>query len=462
MNHNLMTGGAPFEDAVAQLTKELDAVKQRLRSLFQRDSVADTAGKYLDALMGDAERKTSWARAEAVGDPTPRLQQALLGRRTWEADELRDLVREYVLENFADDDAVLVADETGFPKQGDASCGVARQYCGTVGKIANCQIGVFLTLASSQGHAFIDRQLYLPKEWTDRPGAMAMTYVPSEVGFKTKCEILEDMLDRAIENGVPFAYVAADSVYGVNAIEVQLRKANKGYVLGVRSNRMFELKGKKGWKKVRCSTILKGHPEASWSRLASGEGTKGPRWHDWIYIELPDRDSARCTDTSNADWTRGLLVRRDSNKRISFFVTWSPKDTPMEKLIEVEGKRWTIEESFATAKSEFGLDHNETRSYHGWHRHITLSMLVFAMASIVRYRANSGVGSKKKRFEPDDLIHWSIQEMRHVWFKLTQRQLPVDYILAWCIWRRRHQAEARECHVNRNARAAREFRRRAG
>jgi len=395
MIRNSMTGGAPFEKAVALWAKELSAVKQRMRPLFQRDSVADTAGKYLDALLGDEPRKTSWARAEAVGDPNPRLQQSLLGRRTWEAGDLRDLIREYVLEIFADDDAVLVADETGFPKQGTESCGVARQYCGTVGKITNCQIGVFLTYTSSHGHAFIDGKLYLPKEWTERPGAMTLTYVPDEVGFKTKPEILEDMIARAIANDVPFAYVAADSVYGVDAIENQLRKANKGYVLGVRSNRMFWRKTNYRWTRAQCSTILKKLPESSWSRLASGEGTQGPRWHDWAYIEQPDRETVGCTDISTADWVRGLLLRHDSNEKVSYFVTWSRKGTPMEKLIEVEGRRWTIEESFATAKSEFGLDHNETRSYHGWHRHVTLAMLAFAMASVVRSRANRDVGSKK-------------------------------------------------------------------
>src|ERR1700712_4695249 len=178
-------------------------------------------------------------RAEAAGDTGPWRQQAILGRGRWEADALRDIVRDYALETLADPDAVLVFDETGFLKQGKASCGVARQYTGSAGKVTNCQIGVFAAYASCHGHAFIDRALYLPKPWASDPARRAAARVPAAGGFATKTQPARQIIPRAIDADLPFAWVAADSVYGVGMVEMDLRKAGKGYVLGVASNHQF-------------------------------------------------------------------------------------------------------------------------------------------------------------------------------------------------------------------------------
>src|SRR6195952_517332 len=191
----------------------LRAVKERMRPLFTQDRVAASAHAFLDGLLGPERRKTGWMRAEAAGDRGPWRQQAILGRGRWDADALRDIVRDYVLETLADRDAVLVIDETGFLKQGKASCGVARQYTGSAGKITNCQIGVFAAYVSRHGHAFIDRALYLPKEWTDDPDRLEATYVPADVGFATKPKLATRMIARAIAASVPFKWVAGDTVY---------------------------------------------------------------------------------------------------------------------------------------------------------------------------------------------------------------------------------------------------------
>src|SRR5712672_92565 len=161
------TRPASIEETLALWAASLRDIKKRIRPLFRQERVATNAGLFLESLLGDEQRKTGWMRAEAAGDPGPWRQQAILGRRDWDADGLRDIVRDYVIEHLADDDAVLVIDETGFLKQGKASCGVARQYTGSAGKITNCQIGVFAAYVSRHGHAFIDRTLYLPKEWTN-------------------------------------------------------------------------------------------------------------------------------------------------------------------------------------------------------------------------------------------------------------------------------------------------------
>src|SRR5664279_5724231 len=178
--------GASIEGTLELWASSLRDVKARLRALFRQERVAASAWKFLDGLLGNEPRKTGWMRAEAAGDPGPWRQQAILGRGRLDADVLRDIVRDYALETLADGDAVLVIDETGFLKQGKASCGVARQYTGSAGKITNCQIGVFAAYVSDKGHAFIDRALYLPKAWTSVSARMRAAHVPETVGFATK------------------------------------------------------------------------------------------------------------------------------------------------------------------------------------------------------------------------------------------------------------------------------------
>src|SRR3954470_1332519 len=161
--------GASIEETLELWAASLREVKARMRPLFTQERVALSAGLFLDGLLGPERRKTGWMRAAAAGDPGPWRQQAILGRGRWEADALRDVVRDYALETLAAPDAVLVIDETGFLKQGKASCGVARQYTGSAGKVTNCRIGVFAAYVSRRGHALVDRALYLPKAWTDDP-----------------------------------------------------------------------------------------------------------------------------------------------------------------------------------------------------------------------------------------------------------------------------------------------------
>ena len=204
--------GASIETTLELWASSLRDVKVRMRVLFAQKRVAASAGLFLDGLLGDERRKTGWMRAEAAGDPGPWRRQAILGRGRWDADALRDIVRDYVVETLGTEDAVLVIDETGFLKQGKASCGVARQYTGSAGKITNCQIGVFAAYVSQRGHAFIDRALYLPKAWTGDSARLDAAHVPAETRFATKPALAVQMIERAIAAEVPFTWVAADSV----------------------------------------------------------------------------------------------------------------------------------------------------------------------------------------------------------------------------------------------------------
>jgi SRSO17 transposase len=379
--------------------------KARLRPLFKHPSVAASAAAFLDGLLGPERRKTGWMRAEAAGDPGPWRQQAVLGRSVWDAEALRDVVRDYVVETLASPAAVLVIDETGFLKQGRASCGVARQYTGSAGKITNCQIGVFAAYVSERGHALIDRRLYLPKGWTGDSERRAAAHVPAGLGFATKPALAVGLIERAIAAGVPFAWVAADSIYGVGEIEMALRRAGKGYVLGVTGQHRFWSWGKPPIIAGTPDEIAAALPASAWVRLSAGDGTRGPRLYDWAYLELADLTAAEFGGESPGLWTRGLLIRRTiADGEQAYFSTWCPAGTATETLVVVEGHRWAIEDGFETAKTELGLDHNETRSWHGWHRHVALVMLALAMLAAVRHRANHLAPEKSR--DADELRRW--------------------------------------------------------
>jgi SRSO17 transposase len=381
--------GASIEETLELWAASLREVKARMRPLFTQERVAASAGLFLDGLLGEERRKTGWMRAEAAGDPGPWRQQAILGRGRWDAEALRDIVRESVVETLAEPDAVLVVDETGFLKQGKASCGVARQYTGSAGKITNCQIGVFAAYVSDRGHAFIDRALYLPKAWAEDPARRAAAHVPQQIALATKPHLARGMIERAIAAGVPFAWVVGDSIYGVSEVEMVLRRAGKGYVLGVNSNSQFTSWGTKPPVAGTATEIASTLDPSAWRRLSAGAGAKGERLFDWAYLELADLEAAEYNQTLAGLWTRGLLIRRNiADGDLAFFATWCPAGTGRETLVAVEGRRWAIEDGFETAKNELGLDHNETRSWHGWHRHVSLVMLAFAMLAAIRLKAN--------------------------------------------------------------------------
>lgn len=381
---------ASIETTLELWASSLRDVKSRIRPLFTQERVALSASQFLDGLLGNERRKTGWMRAESAGDPGPWRQQAILGRGRWDADVLRDMVRDYALETLADEDAVLVLDETGFLKKGTGSCGVARQYTGSAGKITNCQVAVFGAYVSRHGHCLIDRALYLPKSWADDRERMVEAHVPAATGFATKPALARAMIERAVAANVPFSWVAADSVYGVGAIETALRRAGKGYVLGVNSNHRVHSWAKPAPVQGAVQDIASQLEETAWLRLSSGDGTKGPRLHDWAYLELADLTGADYDNAFTGVWTRGLMIRRNiADGDLAFFSTWCPAGTAIETLIAVEGHRWAIEESFETTKNELGLDHNQTRSWHGWNRHVSLVMLAFAMMATIRYRANT-------------------------------------------------------------------------
>jgi SRSO17 transposase len=373
---------------VRSWTEELDAVAERLSPRFARSEIRGRARSYLRGLLSATERKNSWQLAEVAGDATPYGLQHLLGRANWDADEVRDDLREYVTEHLGEEDAVLVVDETGFLKKGANSVGVKRQYSGTAGRVENCQVGVFLAYASHRGQAFVDRELYLPEEWVQDKERRKRTGVPEEVGMRTKPELAREMLGRALEAGVSAAWVVADSVYGdTRRLGMFLEEREQPYVLAL-SGKAYVWAG---FRQHRISKVLEalrqeggpapeGAAEEGWRRLSAGDGSKGPRLYDWLRLPLNP-------PLQEEGFEKWLLVRRsleDANELLTAYTVFAPEGTPLEKLAKVAGSRWRVEIGFEEAKGEVGLAHYEVRSWHGWYRHITLALFAHAFLAALR------------------------------------------------------------------------------
>jgi SRSO17 transposase len=355
--------------------QELETVAQQIAPRFARPEARQRALDYLRGLLSPVERKNGWQLAEQLGHTTPYSVQHLLGRAVWDADAVRDDLLRYVVENLGDPEGVLVIDETGFLKKGDKSCGVARQYSGTAGRIENCQVGVFLTYATPKGHTFLDRQLYLPKEWTDAPARCREADVPEQVGFTTKPKLARTMLERAFEAGVPCRWVTGDSVYGNDrSLQLWLQQQGVAHVLAVTGQEMVTI----GWEQYRVKELLPNVPQDAWHLLSCGEGSKGPRLYAWARLPL--------NHGQGSAWERWLLVRKSLSdpEELTGYIAFAPAGTPLETLVAVAGTRWTIESSFKSGKGDVGLDEYEVRSWHGWHRHITLAMLAHTFLTVLR------------------------------------------------------------------------------
>jgi SRSO17 transposase len=353
----------------------LTDIERRLAPYFERAEPRQRVLAYLRGLLSPAERKNSWQLAEVSGDPTPYAFQHLLRRALWDPEAVRDELRRYVLQHLGDAEAVLVLDETGFLKKGRHSAGVARQYSGTAGKVDNGQIGVFLGYASVLGHVLLDRELYLPQEWTDNPERCRQAGIPAARRFATKPQLAQQMLARAFTAGVPATWVTGDRVYGNDRrLRLWLEAQPRAYVLAVSGQEYVWL----GWGQRQVNTLLAALPEEGWTRLSAGDGAKGPRWSDWHWLPL--------AEPLEPDWRRWLLVRRSVSDPadLTAYVVFAPQRTTLEEVVRVAGTRWTIESGFEAAKGEVGLDHYEVRSWTGWYRHITLAMWAYALLTVLR------------------------------------------------------------------------------
>lgn len=373
---------AETPDEATVVRAALDDVQARIGGAFHRSEMRERARRYLAGLLGPVERRNSWQVAEALGEPGPQGIQRLFTDAGWDAEAVRDALRTYVVAHLGEEaSGVLVVDETGFLKKGTKSAGVARQYSGTAGRRENQQIGVFLLYASAHGAAFVDRALYLPEAWAADGARRAEAHIPAGVAFATKGELARAMLAQAFAAGVPARWVVGDTVYGSDELRGWLEGQDRAYVLGVTSTHTVWSRGR-----PRSVTELAAAvPARAWTRMSAGQGSQGPRLYDWAWVRLPYVDVA----PGRAQW---LLVRRslpgrqqpDAAPEVKYFRAYGPEATPLQELVRVAGRRWTIEGAFEQAKGEVGLDEYEVRRYDAWMRHITLALLAHAALEVAR------------------------------------------------------------------------------
>jgi len=398
-------------DELDRWAAEFEDFHARFAHFFARSESREAARQYLRGLLAVVKRKNCWQMAEAVGETNPQSLQRLLYSTPWEADQARDELLSFVIDRFGEADGIGIVDETGFLKKGSQSVGVKRQYCGTAGKIENCQVGVFVTYCTRRGYTFLDRRLYLPKEWCQDWERRRQACVPDQVTFQTKSQLAAQMLEQAWASGVPMEWVTGDEIYG-DTVEFRdlVARAGKKYVVAVstdtpvwrepqpvvapfkgktgRPRKKPRLaKGAKAWEAV--SSVVATLPSHAWQRLAVGQGEKGPRSYDWAMVRIVEKRGAVPGPDS---W---LLARRSISNpaELAYYLSNAPADTPLQTLAEVAGARWSIETTIEEGKGETGLDEYEVRYWHSWYRHITLSMMAHAWLAAMR----QPVGEKPAR-----------------------------------------------------------------
>jgi SRSO17 transposase len=356
---------------------ELAELHVRIAPRFRRAEVRTRARHFLQGLLAPVERKNGWQLAEELGEQGPRGVQRLLGEADWDEDAVRDDLRTYITEHLAEEDGMLVLDETGFIKKGKKSAGVARQYSGTAGRRENSQVGVFLLYASCQGAAFVDRELYLPEEWVVDRVRCREAGIGDEVEFATKGDLAQRMLARAFAAGVSAKWVIGDTIYGYDEMRSWLEEQGRNFVLAVPETHAVWIAGESQPVGLVAALL----PPDAWTVLSKGVGSQGPRLYEWAWLSLSmEQAEAR---RSRGSW---LLIRRSlshPSKRAYYRVS-GPAATTLDEAVQVAGRRWSIEEGLEEAKGEVGLDQYEVRGYRAWYRHITLALLAHAVLVVTR------------------------------------------------------------------------------
>lgn len=375
-------------DQVEGWSEELQVLHARIAPRFTRSEPRERVLSYLRGLLSTVKRKNGGQLAEQAGEVTAHGVQRLLNAARWDEHGVRDDLGAYVLESLGSDDAVLIVDETGFLKKGKHSVGVKRQYSGTAGKIENCQVGVFLSYTSEKGTAFIDRELFLPEDWAEDEVRRQATGVPQARRFLSKPQLAQAMLERAFEAGVVASWVVADTIYA--SLRTFLEKRQQPYVLAVPANFMLRFMGDEGIRQSRIDSLFEATDSLDWQRLSAGEGTKGQRLYDWAWLSLRDLSTKRpdLAPLIEPGFDRWFLARRsfDDPKDIAYYLVFALELTTLAEVVNVAGMRWAIETGFEALKGEAGLDEYETRSWTGWYRHITLSLLAHAFLNVIRAR----------------------------------------------------------------------------
>jgi SRSO17 transposase len=405
---------------------------------FSRVRPRRQARSFLLGLLSDLDTRSCWQLAEQAGDASPHAMQRLLGEAIWDADAVRDDVRGYVVDALGHPDGVLILDDTGDLKKGDLTIGTQRQYTGTAGRIENAQVAVYLAYAGPRGSTLIDREVYLPKAWTDDPARCASAGVPDDVRFATKVTLGRRMLTRALDVGVPAAWCTADEFYGGDRhLRRDLQARQVGYVLAVAKSHRVTARAANGPR--RADQLAEALPSRAWNRLSAGAGSKGEREHDWAWIAI-------IPPAGEAGGHHSLLVRRRiSDGELAFYRCWSPQPIPLRVLVRVAGTRWNVETCFQTGK-RIGLDEPQVRRCDSWYRHVTLVMLAHAILTVIVARERD---HHSHNGDPT-LIPLTFNEIRQLFVRLITTSVhTIEHCLHWSTWRRRYQARAKTSHYHR-------------
>jgi SRSO17 transposase len=417
--------------------REFDELMLRVGARFARVEPRRRLASFVRGLLAGLPRVNCWTIAEHAGEAGPRGMQRLLSAAVWDEDGVRDDLRGYVLEHFADPGAVLVVDETGDLKKGTATVGTQRQYTGTAGRTENAQVAVYLAYAAAAGCALIDRALYLPRSWTSDPDRCRVAGVPEGTVFATKPALAKTLITRVLDAGAPAAWVTADEVYGQDPqLRAELARRGLGYVLAVaKTCPVMTPAGTRP--AIGLANKL---PARAWQRISAGPGAKGPRWYDWALIDVTD---PAVTD-GGPHWL--LIRRRISDGEYAFYRAHAPGPVPLAQLVRIAGSRWKVEEGFAACKELAALDEHQVRSWTSWHRWTILALLACAFLAVL---AAAQPGGSRPR--DDQLIPLTCHEIRRLFTGLSQQPPAPAIQLHWSRWRRRHQAAARACHYRRRA-----------
>ena len=368
-------------DGHAAWSESFNEMFMQVADVFSNARVRRHGRSYVLGLLSQSERKNSWQLAEFAGDASPDGMQRLLNFSPWDEGAARDALARYIVRAMGDPAAVLAVDETGFLKKGRMSAGVARQYTGTAGRVENCQVGVFAAYVTPDGgRALIDRELYLPEKWTADRDRCRGAGIGDETGFATKPELARRMIERAVKAGVPFSWVAGDEVYGGNPkLRAWLGEREIPYVMAVACNDVIPMAA--GGMRADDAAVLV--PKDGWQRLSCADGSKGPRLYDWALIGTTGPGHHLLARRSLAPGEKGQL-------ELAYFRCWSPRPVTLPELVAVAGARWGVEDCFAEAKGEAGLDHYQVRKYRAWYRHATLAMLAHAFLAVTARASRRG------------------------------------------------------------------------
>ncbi|MET7542462.1 IS701 family transposase [Streptomyces sp. NPDC005507] len=418
------------------------AATDAIADCFRRREARATAMEMIGGLLAQVDTRNCWTLAEVLGHPGPHRLQHLLSRAKFDHDQAREEIARWVIDELADQEVVLIADETGDAKSSTDCVGAGRQYSGAIGGVGLCQVAVHLAAATASVRVVIDRALYLPADWAADEERREMAHVPQETCFATKPQQATAMVEHALRMGIKAHWFAGDDVYSGRELRRHLGELGLGYAVGVsRTHTVTDGTGRR-FKAHQMINKVRVH---QWMRMQTGHGTKGTREYDWAWLDVRADD----TPEEHRDGVSVLVARRHRyTGEISFYRCWAPQNVTLAHLVEVICRRWRIEETFQLGKSFTGLDEGQVTCWNSWMRWSLFSLIASAVLALT-----AATTSTRSDARPAHLVPLACPELVRLLrtFALAPPVRDREHVLHWMTWRRHHQAVAQACHQRRHA-----------